>query len=144
MSEYVHQKSWFSRNWLWVVPVSGCLLGILLLVFGVGAALFGVTKLITGSEPYEFALDRAKTNEQVVHIIGEPIETDGIMQGNISIKNSKGEADIRIPIKGPDGKAVIIVKAEKYDGEWKYDELYVIIKKTKEQINLINRSLEGI
>lgn len=144
MSEYIQQKSWFSRNWLWVVPVSGCLIVILLFVFGVGAAIFGITKLITGSEPYEYAFDQAKTNERVITILGEPIEADGIMQGNISIKNSKGEADIRIPIKGANGKALIIVKAEKYDGEWDYDELYVVIADTDERIYLIDQSLEGI
>ncbi len=144
MSEYMQQKSWFSRNWIWVVPTGGCLLVILLFVFGIGAAIFGVTKLISNSTPYEYALDKTKTDERVINILGEPIETNGIMQGNISINNSSGEADIRIPIKGPNGKAFVIVKAEKYDDEWDYDELYVEIKETGEQINLLDKALEGI
>ncbi len=144
MSDYVQQKSWFSRNWIWVVPVGGCFMIILLLVFGIGAAIFGVTKFIKGSEPYEYALAQAQEHPRVLEILGEPIEPDGIMQGTISFKNSRGEADIRIPVKGPNGNAWIVVKAEKYDDEWDYDELYVEIKETGEQINLLSKSLEGI
>ena len=144
MSEYVQQKSWFSRNWLWFVPVSGCLLLILLLVFGVGAAIFGVTKIISNSTPYEYALEKARENPRVIEVLGNPIDTDGIMQGNISIKNKTGKADIKIPIEGPNGKASIVVKAEKFNDEWEYEELYVEIKGTQEQINLLVQSLEGI
>ena len=144
MSDTLQQKSWFSRNWLWFVPVSGCLLIILLFVFGIGAAIFGATKFITNSEPYEYAFERATTNELVIKSLGEPIEADGIMQGNISIKNNGGDADIKIPIKGPKGKASIVVKAKKYEGEWDYETLYVRIIETDERIQLINKSLEGI
>lgn len=144
MTQTLQQKSWFSRNWIWVVPVSGCLMIILLLVFGIGAAIFGVTKIISNSTPYEYAVEQAKEHPKVVEILGEPIDTNGIMQGNISIKNSNGEADIRIPIKGPNGEANIIVKAEKYDDHWNYEELYVLISETNEKINLLNQSLEGI
>ncbi len=144
MTQAVQQKSWFSRNWIWVVPVSGCLMIILLLVFGVGAAIFGVTKMITGSEPYEYAFNLAKTDERVLNILGDPVTSDGMMQGTISIKNSEGEANFRIPIKGPQAEGYITVIAERYDGDWNYEELYVTIKETNEKINLLDQSLEGI
>ena len=144
MTQAVQQKSWFSRNWIWVVPVSGCLMIILLFIFGVGAAIFGVTKIITNSEPYEYAFDLAKTDERVLNILGDPIESDGIMQGNISISNSEGEANFRIPIKGPKAAAYVQVVAERYAGDWEYEELYVIIKETNEKINLLDQGLEGI
>ena len=144
MTQTVQQKSWFSRNWLWVVPVSGCLIIILLLVFGIGAAIFGVSKILTGNEPYEYAMDLAKTDERVLTILGDPISSDGIMQGSITIKNSEGNADFKIPIKGPEGEGFVHVVAVKYDGEWDYEELYVIIKETKEKINLLKQDLEGI
>jgi len=40
MNEHTQQKNWFVRNWLWVVPVGGCLTIILLFVLGVGAIFF--------------------------------------------------------------------------------------------------------
>ena len=51
----------------------------------------------------------------------------------------------------PDGIAItgayLVVKnayVKKFDGEWIYEELYVIIKETQEKINLLDQSLEGI
>ena len=114
MSEYVQQKSWFSRNWMWLVPTSGCLLIILLLVFGVGAAIFGVTKLMTGSEPYEYALEKATNDPIVIEHLGDSIESNGIMKGNISLKwNNSGEANITIPIKGNKGKGSVTIIGSK-------------------------------
>lgn len=143
MSEQIQKKGWFSRNWLWFVPVSGCLLLIVLFVFGIGAAFFGVSKILTGSEPYQYAIEKTKSNEKVLQILGEPIETNGMMNGNISTSGSDGEANFKIPIKGSKGEARIIVVAEKDYGEWKYEELYVQIRETKEKINLLEKSLEG-
>ena len=42
--EEVKQKSWFGRNWVWVVPLGGCLTIIALFVLGIGALVFGVSK----------------------------------------------------------------------------------------------------
>ena len=138
------QKSWFGRNWPWVLPVGGCLAVILLFVFGVGAAIFGVSKMISGSAPYEYAVEMAKNDERVISFLGENIEPDGMMNGNISLNNNDGEADIIIPLKGSKGKGSVSVKGQKTDGEWYYEELYVTIKETNKKINLLDKSLEGI
>ena len=58
------QKSWFSRNWLWFIPVSGCLGIILLFVFGIGAAIFGFSHMINNAPPIEYALEQANDNEE--------------------------------------------------------------------------------
>jgi hypothetical protein len=144
MNEQIQQKSWFRRNWMWLVPVGGCLTIILLFIFGIGALIFGAFGMLTNATPYEYALDQAKKNSQVIELLGTPIDTDGIMQGHISFENDEGNADFKIPIEGPNGKARIIVIAQKIYGEWMYEELYVEIKESKERINLLDKSLEGI
>ena len=142
--EEVKQKSWFGRNWLWLLPVGGCLTIILLFVFGIGAIFFGVTNAIKNSGPYEYALKETKLNDDVAYHLGDPIETNGIMQGNISLQNSdSGHVDIKIPIKGSEGEGTIFVVGEKIDGEWVYEQLYVLIKETQDEINLIDKNLEG-
>ena len=144
MNEYVQQKSWFSRNWIWVVPTGGCLLIIILFAFGIGAAIFGVSKIFTSSAPYEYAVEQASKNPNVIELLGDPVETAGIMQGNISTTNDSGEVNIKIPLKGPKGKGSVTIKGKKINGEWFYEELYVIIKETNEKINLLDKTLEGI
>ena len=141
MEEY-RQKSWFSRNWGWVLG-GGCLTLIILVIVFFGSIFFGVTKMFTSSTPYKYAMEQTVTNEKVISLLGEPIEKDGIMQGNISLNGDDGEADFRIPIKGTNGEARIVVVARKNYGEWIYEQLYVQIKDTKEQVNLLDKTLEG-
>lgn len=142
--EVVREKNWFAQNWLWVVPVGGCLTVILLIIFGVGAAIFGVSKWVENAAPYAYAVEQASNDPEVIEYLGEPIETAGIMSGNISIENDYGSVDISIPLEGPKGRASVIVIGEMTDGEWVYQELYVLIKENTERINLLDKVLEGI
>jgi hypothetical protein len=144
MNEQVQQKNWFARNWLWLVPVGGCFTIISLFIFGIGAIFFGVTNVLKNSTPYEFAVKLASNNIKVIEYLGEPIETHRIMSGNISVHNDAGEVDIEIPLKGSKGEGSIIVIGEKIDGEWFYEELYILIKETNEKINLLEKILEVI
>jgi len=138
------QKSWLGRNWLWLLPVSGCLTVILLFVFGVGAIFLGVTKALKNATPYEYALELAKNNNEVIRALGDPLDTAGILSGNISLNDDGGNVDFKIPLKGSNGKGSLVVIGKKIDGEWVYEELYVLIKETNEQINLLDKVLEGI
>lgn len=142
--EEIKQKSWFGRNWPWLVPVGGCLTVILIFVFGMIAVYLGVSKTIENSTPYEYALVKASNNSEVSALLGKPIEANGIFKGNISIKNDGGEADMEIPIRGSEGNGFIIVVAERIQKEWIYEKLYVIIKESNEEINLLDKNLEGI
>ncbi|GGI56480.1 cytochrome c oxidase assembly factor Coa1 family protein [Winogradskyella haliclonae] len=137
------KKSWFSRNWGWVLG-GGCLTLIIVFVVFIGSIVFGVSKMFTSSTPYKYAIEQASANEKVISILGEPIEKDGIMNGNITLNGDDGEADFKIPIKGPKAEARIVVVAIKTNGDWTYERLFVQIKETQEEINLLEKDLEGI
>ncbi|WP_109097176.1 cytochrome c oxidase assembly factor Coa1 family protein [Aquimarina sp. AU58] len=137
MEDHIQQKSWFARNWGWAVPVGGCLTLIVLFFIFLGSLIFGVSELITESAPYQDALFKVNEDEYVVNILGEPIETNGIMNGSLSYKNNTGSADISIPIKGPKGEAQLYVVGTKQNDQWTYKEMYVIIDETDEQIDLL-------
>lgn len=141
-NELIQEKSWWKRNWKWVVPTGGCLTIIILFIAFIGAAVFGVTKVISGTEPYQDGLAQAQSNAQVIELLGEPIETNGIMQGSINFSNNNGDANIRIPIKGPKGEGDIYVVGEKLNGTWTYSELEVHIDQNSEVINLLNEGLD--
>lgn len=148
--EETSQKSWFSRNWMWAVPVGGCGCGcigiILFFVFGVGAAIFGVSKLIDNATPVEYAMEQVRNNEKVKFLLGDEIEKYGIPSGNISLSNDDGDVDFSIPIRGDKGEGTLIIKGIKSNGEWIYEDLYVRIKETQEEINLLKKEkvLESI
>jgi hypothetical protein len=71
--EEVRQKSWFKRNWLWFVPTMGCLTLIVLFFLGIGSLIFGITNMISDSEPAQYALERAAESTVVIEALGEPI-----------------------------------------------------------------------
>lgn len=137
MENNTHTRSWFARNWGWAVPLGGCLTIIILFIVFLGSVIFGVNEIITESTPYKEALVKVNEDDYIVNILGEPIETNGIMNGNLSYTNGMGSADISIPIKGPDGEAQLYVVGTKKNNEWSYSEMYVIISETDEQIDLL-------
>lgn len=143
----IKQESWFQRNWKWAVPVGGCGCGclviILMFVFGIGATVFGISKAFDQATPIKYATELAFSNPKVIENLGDVIEKKGIPSGNISLNNDNGEIDFTIPIKGLKGEGKIIVKGLKLNGEWAYEDLYVLIKESQEQINLLDTISEG-
>ena len=139
------QESWFNRNWKWAVPVGGCgcgcLIIILLFVFGIGATLFGISEAFDESTPVKHATELASTNEKVIEVLGDSIKRVGIPSGNISLNNDDGEIDFSIPVKGLKAKGTIVVRGIKTDGIWVYEDLYVLIKESQEQINLLEQEV---
>ncbi|KAA1245258.1 cytochrome c oxidase assembly factor Coa1 family protein [Aquimarina sp. RZ0] len=137
MEHQTQRKSWFSRNWPWVVPVGGCLTLTIIFIIFMGSVIFGVSKAFTAATPYQEGLAKAQEDEYIIRVLGEPIETNGIMSGSLKFENSTGYADISIPIKGPEGEAQIYVVGTKENDIWAYSKMYVIIAETNEQVDLL-------
>jgi hypothetical protein len=131
------QKSWFARNWGWVLG-GGCLSIILVIVLAVGGLIYKVSDAVSESEPYTYALAKTMKNEKVINFLGEPIETNGMGNTSFNYKNGTSTAELTIPIKGPKDEGNIIVNAEKINDEWAYNLLYVKIDGETEPIDLLD------
>ena len=118
------QPSWWSRNWMWVVPV-GCLTPIVLFALFFAGIVFFVFKLIRSTDVYRDSLARAQAHPEVVRRLGSPIEPKWWVLGSINVDNDEGEADFVVPIRGPKGDGAIEVEATKNDGKWTYSRLVV-------------------
>ena len=138
MSE--HRKNWFGRNWKWALPTFGCLTIIVLAIIFAIALYSGVSTLFKDSEPYEIAMSSLNSNEYVIEKLGQPIEADGMFQGNINYKNNTASADIKVPVKGPKGDGTLLVIAEKENDVWTYRLMQVEIDDTDEVINLLDEN----
>jgi hypothetical protein len=137
--DYVEvRRSWWDRNWKWFVP-TGCVSILLIFVLFIGGIFFGVTSMMTNSDAYKGAMNQVQHNQLVIEKLGSPIEDDGMTSGSIHTTNDDGgNCNLQIPIKGPKGKATLFVVAEK-KGTWKYSEITVFIKATKEEIDLLKK-----
>ena len=106
---------------------------VVIFVLGIVALVFGVMK---SSDVYQEALSRAKSNPAVVVALGSPIKEGLMVSGSTQTNGATGQADLAIPISGPQGKGTIYVAATKAAGEWDYSKLEVEIDGTKERIDL--------
>lgn len=127
--------NWWSRNWKWFVPV--LVVTSMALFAAFFAAIFAlVFNMMRSSEPYQTAMQRASANTEVTAALGKPIEAGYFVQGNIATQGTQGEANLAIPIHGPQGQARLYVEARQRGGEWHYDTLAVKVDQQAERIDL--------
>ena len=92
------------------------------------------------SDAHKYAMEKVNANQQVIELLGEPIETGSVIKGGnyqYSYKNGRTTANLNIPIKGPKGEAMMYVEGEETDDEWTYSVLKVVISDTGEHIDLL-------
>jgi len=126
-NELVSQPSWWKRNWKWAVPVSGCFSIIIVAVVAIGSIFYGVTNAIEDSQPYEYALKKINSDEDLINALGSPIEKDGMVSGNWNYTNGEKSAKMAISISGPKGNGTLFVEATQKDDDWNYDVIRVEI-----------------
>lgn len=137
MEEVYDKKNWFQRNWKWALPSFGCLTIIVVFALLFGAMVSKVTDMFKDSVPYSVSMEILQKNELVLEKLGEPIEPNGMFKGNINYQDDQGTADLKIPVKGPKGKATMLVIAEKNGDQWTYQTMNVSFDDSEETINLL-------
>lgn len=111
------RRSWFSRNWFWVVP-TGCLVPFLICGGFVGLIVFSVFGMIKSIQPYSESLVAVQQDVNAIENLGEPIEAGFVVTGNVHLDPSGGNADFSYPVSGPKGSGWVNVVAEQENGEW--------------------------
>jgi Cytochrome oxidase complex assembly protein 1 len=130
------KDNWWTRNWKWVVP-TGCLTIVVLFVAFVGSIVVIVFSAIKSTDPYKDAFAKARMHPAVIEALGSPINEGFFVSGNTNVNGASGEANLSIPISGPNGKGTIYVKAVKSLGRWSYSDLVVEIQETGRRIDLL-------
>lgn len=118
-----------SKTGLIIIVIVLVVIGLPICACGgcIAVAFLGATGMMTSSEPYQTALESARSNDLVIEKLGEPIEETSIPQGSINLSDDSGDCDLTIPIKGPNGSGTIRVRGTKSGGVWTYDEIVVEI-----------------
>ena len=79
----------------------------------------------------------SQVDSGTLQALGEPIEPGFMPSGSINISGPSGNADLAIPISGPQGSDTIYLVATKEAGRWNFSLLEVEIKEQSERINLL-------
>ncbi|HEY0511769.1 MAG TPA: cytochrome c oxidase assembly factor Coa1 family protein [Thermoanaerobaculia bacterium] len=129
-------RSWWQRNWKWLVP-AGCL--ALLAVFAVFVLSIVVLafSVIRHTDVFRQAVARAEANPQVRADLGEPIREGWWISGKVNTSGSSGDADLAIPLKGARKDGTLYAVARKSAGRWTYDTLEVAVDGRPGRISLL-------
>lgn len=145
-NELIDQKSWWKRNWKWLVPVSG----IMLLSFGIFFSS-GMDNIATDfaqayadPELYENAIEKVKTDERVKELLGEiePMDKLAILEGEVFYSNNNKTINSSTRLKGSKGKTRLDIIAIRVKKEWKYTKINVRIKNPPEKRQTISIAME--
>jgi hypothetical protein len=135
----ISEPSWLGRNWKWAVPV-GCL-GIIAVI---AAFSFGFLVLIFGalrsSEAVQAGVTRAEGNPEVVRRIGKPIKVGWFVTGSVHTTGPSGEANLKVPIEGPNGKGALYIIGTSKADRWTFTTLEIQIEGASDRIDLLEHS----
>jgi hypothetical protein len=130
---------------------------VFLIVFAFG--LMYVTKLLNNSAadefensvPVQFALKKAKSNSEIVSLLGAEITLKPHSEKNkkktrisFSFGSDKTEfeqqnIDSELLLKGEKGEAILKIVGHKENDEWIYEELSIKVSDSEEIIHLVPR-----
>jgi len=133
------QGNWFSRNWKWLIPVA-VLSPILLCGGAITLFLTVVFGAIRNSGAFTEAMERARNHPEVRQALGQPIEAGYFVSGQISTGGGSGDADLSIPLSGPDGSGTLTVEASHTGGPWQFQTLRFSGQNTNQSISLLNNT----
>lgn len=130
------RPGWWQRHWRWAVPLL-CLLCVSVFVGAILLFLSALFGMMRSSDVYAIAMQRARDNPQVIEALGTPIEPGWYLTGEMNTSGASGNANLQIPISGPNGEGDLYVEAKKSAGRWDYRTLIVDIDGRTAQIDLL-------
>jgi hypothetical protein len=130
------RKSWWGRNWFWVVPL-GCLTPIVAVVGCVVITFVVIEGSLKSSDAYAHSKAAVINNDKVRAALGEPIESGTFVTGNINVSTSGGHADITYSLAGSKGTATVHAIADKQAGKWVLSTNHVVISPTNEELDIL-------
>ena len=141
MNNLVENKSWWNKNWKWIIPVFGIFLFSIFTISttGIGENTFDVIKAYADPDLVETALNKAQENEEVKELLGtlEQVDKMAKLEGSVKYSNNDTSVDISVRVKGSKGNGRMRILAERSGGTWEYKKIVIGIKKLKRTIVII-------
>ncbi|PWA04217.1 cytochrome c oxidase assembly factor Coa1 family protein [Flavobacterium psychrotolerans] len=146
-NELIVEKSWWKRNWKWLILT---LTIIFLFLFGlilsssIDGNITDIAQAYSDTALYEKAIEKAKTNQRVLEVIGEiePIDKLALFEGNAIYSNDNNSVELSVRIKGSKGKGKMDIIADKNGSEWGYKKINIRVKDPKEEIQILKATIE--
>ena len=137
-NELIAEKSWWKKNWKWVLPLSGCIAACTFVVISLITGVTDLAQAFADPSLYQNALAEANKNEQVILSLGKlgPIDKLAIAEGNAVYSDNNRTVAATVRVSGEKGKGKMDISADKTNGKWQYKNIRIRIKKTGEKIQV--------
>jgi hypothetical protein len=125
-SEAPPRRSWFGRNWGWLLGC-GCLTPVLLCGgIGVGTYFYitNYVNTVKASDLYKETVAKAKADPSVKAQLGEPLTEPWWA---VDVAEPNGAHTIGVTLTGPKGTGILAAKAVKNGARWDYKQFEVQI-----------------
>lgn len=129
-------SNWFYANLKWLLPV-GCLAMIGAFVALSALILVIIFGSMRSSWAYQEGIELASTHPDVAAVLGEPITSGWFITGSINFSGTSGNADLSIPLRGPNGRGTLYVVASRSEGEWSMDRARVQLEDQADPVVLL-------
>lgn len=145
-NEQIVHKSWWNRNWKWVVSICAIILVVITVFFssGLGRITTDIAQAYTDTGLYENALAKINADPKVNELLGEvqPLGKITILEGETKYSNNYQTVNSTVRIVGTKGKAKMDISADRITDQWVYSKINIRIKnlsnkKQTVQINVV-------
>jgi hypothetical protein len=116
----------------------GCSVLIVLGIAFIAVLVFIVFGAIKKTDAYKQALAKVQSDQRVIAVLGEPIESGFWVSGKMNVDNGKGNCDFTFPVSGPKGKAMVHAAASTEGNGWDYSTLQVTPNNGSPPINVLS------
>lgn len=132
------RRSWMARHWPWAIA-GGCLALLVLAALFAGIIFTVVMGGMKSTDAYRDGLAKATSSPEVRAALGEPVKPGYFVSGKVNVTGSSGDADLSVPLSGPQGKGTLYLTAHKSAGRWEYQVLQVAVEGRQDRIDLLTQ-----
>lgn len=144
-NQLIIEQNWWKRNWKWFLPtlLFSILVG-LFLALSIDGNATDIAQAYSDNSLYEKAIEKARSNERVLEIIGDikPIDKLAFIEGDAIYSNNNSSVALSLRIEGSKRKGKIDIIADKNGTKWEYKKINIRIKNPKEEIQILKDSIE--
>ncbi len=137
MNHY-NQKNWLQIYGRWFVPILIVALIMIFISSPMGNAAKDFGSLYLNPSIYQDALAKVRQHKEASELLGKPIETLFLMEGEVQYYDNRNVVKMTIPIKGSKAKGRMDIEANKINNNWVYERIRVRVKNPKNFVDIID------
>ncbi len=130
MNETILKRSWWIRNWKWLLVTSAMLSFITFFFLMTGNATFRYGSVLVQPDLIHNAHRKAQVNENVIEKLGHLSSHNffRLLEGEVTYANDYNTVTITVGIRGTKGRGKLDIIANRDKENWQYQKITVRIK----------------